>query len=110
MKAGADVVWADKTSVLTLSAYLLALTQWEQGHGWMHLSYQRLCRANPQPQAHVSLLLHVKGSAGVLAPRAGIMKAEGSEQCSIHRAEKKLHLFSQLHLAFYKNLPKMELR
>lgn len=75
MKAGADVVRADKASVLTLSAYLLALTQWEQGHGWMHLSYQRLCGANPQPQPHVSILLHVKGSAGVLVPGAGIMQA-----------------------------------
>lgn len=47
VKAGAHV----HQLVLTLSAYLLALTQW--GHGWMHLSYHYTCRAKPQALLNV---------------------------------------------------------
>lgn len=67
MKAGADV----HQSGLTLSAYLLALTQRERGHGCVHLSYRYICRSKPQPRPNAFGPPYVKVSGGVLAQEPG---------------------------------------
>lgn len=79
----ADVRWVGEMTVLTVSAYLLVLTQWEQGHCSKHLPYHHIyiCGANPQPRANFFLffvLLCLWVSGGLFVPCAGTMQAVGS--------------------------------
>ena len=104
MKPWADVWWVDEIPVLTISSYLLVLTQPEQGHGWMHLPYQHIyiCWADQEPLAHVYFALSLSLSlsfsflcttmcisGGLFVPRAGTMQAVGSGtiRCSESREE-----------------------
>lgn len=71
VKAGAHV----HQLVLTLSAYLLALTQW--GHGWMRRSYHCTCRAKPQALLNVFVPL-CKSFRWVLFPEQVQCSSVGS--------------------------------
>lgn len=77
----ADVCWVDKTTVLTISAYLLTLTWWEQGHGWMHLPYRHIYVGGGQPktagQAFFFAPPCLRVSGGLFVPCTGRMQAVG---------------------------------
>lgn len=86
MKVLADACWVDKTKSLTISAHLQALTQREQGHGWVRLSYRHIfiCEANPELLAKLCfflLLLFAPPclwvSGGLFVPCGNWMQAVG---------------------------------
>lgn len=88
---GMRVRWVDKTKLLTISTHLLALTRWEQGHCLTRLSYRHICvcRAKPEPLAKLS----ASGcQVGFLFPVQAECRLWVQEQCSVHRASKKLHV------------------
>lgn len=96
-----DVWWVRETTVLTISAYLLVLTQRDQGHGWMRLPYHHIyiCRANPELLAKLLLLFfflrqhYASGfQVGFFFPVQAQCRLWALEQCCVHWAGKKLHV------------------
>lgn len=83
--------------LLTVSAYLMVLIQWEQGHSWKPLPYHHIyiCGANSQPQANFFLLLHCYASGfqvGFLFPVQAQCRLWAPEQYCAQWAGKKLHV------------------
>lgn len=78
MRAWIDVWWVDKMEVLTISAYLLALTRLDQGHGWMQLPYRQIygCGAKSCWRGFLGQPC-LKVSGGLFVPCAGGMQVVG---------------------------------